>query len=477
LVQGDVSVATTRSLVEELADIVGQAQVFVGDDIGERYRVDITRKYRSHPLLVVRPGSTEEVAAVVRVAAAHNMPLTPIGGQTGTAGGAIPLDGSIALSLERMNRIIEIDTLSMTMTVEAGCVLETAHNAAEADGALLPLDLGARGSAMIGGVIGTNAGGNRVIRWGMMRDMVLGLEAVLADGTIISSLSKMIKDNAGYNWKHALIGSEGTLAIVTRAVLRLRPLPTTRQTALIAARSFEDAIRVMRRLEVVLSGRLSSFEIMWEDFYRRMTEPHLAARPRPMPLGYPFYAIVEAMGGEPGHDDAQFERALAGLLEEEIMVDAVIAQSAREMDAIWSIREDMEGGVAPLRPLIAYDIGMAVRDMPRFVEAAERNVRATYPEAEMTFYGHAGDGNLHVFVSIREMNIEIARVFDTAVFDAVRDVGGSIAAEHAIGVQRAPYLRWCRSPEELDLMQKMKKMFDPQHILNPGKLLDGVPEE
>jgi FAD/FMN-containing dehydrogenase len=470
----------TQPLGIALAAVVGAGHVTAALDIGERYRVDVTRKYASRPAFLVRPATTDEVAAVVRVASAHRTPVTVVGGQTGTVGSAVPSDGGIALSLERMNRITEIDLLSMTMTVEAGCLLQIAQEAAEDKGALLPLDLGARGSAMIGGVIGTNAGGNRVLRWGMMRDMVFGLEAVLADGTVISSMTKMLKDNAGYNWKHLLIGSEGTLGIVTRAVLRLRPLPSTRQTALVAAPNFGKCIEVLRRLEITLSGRLSSFELMWEDFYERMTEAQLPVRPRPLPLGYPIYALIEAMGGDVEGDDAQFERALNTLLEESAIQDAVIARSERERQALWAVREDLQLGIAPMRPFRSYDVSMGVSDMPAFVDTARKNVSVAYPNAQMIFYGHAGDGNLHALVTIgAPMDADVEMRLDTSIFDAVRGVNGSISAEHGIGISRAPFLSWTRSKRELELMQALKQVFDPQHILNPGKLMDacgGLPK-
>lgn len=464
----------SEDLGARLSAIVGDRHVQAGEAIGEHYRIDISRKYDGHPAFVVKPATTEEVSAVVKLAAAEGVSVTPIGGQTGTCGGAVPADGGIALSLERMNRVIEIDTLSMTMTVEAGCILQRAHEAAEAEGTLLPLDLGARGSAMIGGVIGTNAGGNRVLRWGMMRDMVIGLEAVLADGTIVSSLTKMLKDNAGYNWKHLLIGSEGTLGIVTRAVLRLRPLPTTRQTALIGCGSFEATITALRRLEVMLSGRLSSFELMWEDFYEAMTEAQLAQRARPMPLGHGFYAVIEAMGGDAETDGPQFERALMTLIEDGLVADAVIAQSDSQREAIWAVREDMSPGLMPLRPFASYDVSMGLKDMPAFVAAARANMGKAYPDATMLFYGHAGDGNLHAIVSTGAMDKGVQKGFDTAIFDAVRDVGGSIAAEHGIGMARAPFLRWTRSDSEIALMKTIKDAIDPKRILNPGKLLDAM---
>jgi FAD/FMN-containing dehydrogenase len=464
-------------LYTALAEVVGAQRVVTGAAIGERYRLDVTKKYSSRPAFLVQPATTDEVAALVRVASAHRTPITVVGGQTGTVGSAVPSDAGIALSLERMNRIIEIDLPSMTMTVEAGCLLQIAQEEAEKVGALLPLDLGARGSAMIGGAIGTNAGGNRVLRWGMMRDMVIGLEAVLADGTVISSLTKMLKDNAGYNWKHLLIGSEGTLGVVTRAVLRLRPLPSTRQTALVGMRNFDKCIEVLRRLEVVLSGRLSSFEVMWEDFYSRMTEAQLPLRPRPLALGYPIYALIEAMGGDKEADDMQFERVLGGLLEASVIDDAVIANSERERQALWAVREDLQVGIAPMRPFRSYDVSMGVSDMPKFVDTARRNISLMFPSAEMIFYGHAGDGNLHAIVTAgKNTNAEVEHKLDTTVFDAVRDVHGSISAEHGIGVSRAPFLLWTRSERELELMRALKRALDPQNILNPGKLTDAIQE-
>jgi FAD/FMN-containing dehydrogenase len=328
---------------------------------------------------------------------------------------------------------------------------------------------------MIGGVIGTNAGGNRVLRWGMMRDMVIGLEAVLADGTVVSSLTKMLKDNAGYHWKHLLVGSEGTLGIVTRAVLRLRPLPTTRQTALLAAANFEDMIRVMRRLEVSLSGQLSSFELMWGDFYETMTTAQEAQRPRPMATGHGIYALAEAMGGNAQLDGELFMSGLTQLLEEGLLSDAVIAQSEREREALWAVREDLSPGFTPRRPFSSYDVSMAIADMPAFVEAANAALKQAVPDVTVLYYGHAGDGNLHANVSNGTMTAEIKKAFDGAIYGAVSDLGGSISAEHGIGTDRMGYIGLTRTAQELDLMRTIKRAIDPHGILNPGKVfaMDG----
>jgi len=466
----------TEAFGKVLADIVGERWVQQGEDIGERYRTDIMKKYSSNPGWLARPDSTEQVSAIMRAASSAAIAVTVIGGQSGTSGGAVPSDGGLALSLERMNQVLEIDTLSMTMTVEAGCILQLAQQAAEEQDAFLPVDLGARGSAMIGGVIGTNAGGNRVVRWGMMRDMVIGLEAVLADGTIVSSLTKMLKDNAGYHWKHLLVGSEGTLGIVTKAVLRLRPLPTTRQTALIATASFKDMITVMRRLERGLSGQLSSFELMWNEFYEALSGAQIAQRPRPMATGHAIYALVEAMGGNEELDTELFTGSLSALLEEGLIEDAVIAQSGRERDGLWALRDDLVGGLASMHPFISYDVSMAIADMTGFVEAATKALKQAYPEVRILFYGHAGDGNLHANVSIGRLDNEVKHGLNSAVFGAVRDVGGSISAEHGIGMDRMPWLSWTRSESELALMRSIKLAIDPAGILNPGKLLPAAPD-
>jgi FAD/FMN-containing dehydrogenase len=462
---------TDQRVQDDLAAAVGAPFVAVGEDIGERYRVDIIGKYRTAPALLVKPATAEEVAAVVKIAAANGLPVTAIGGQTGTCGGAVAKDGGIALSLERMNRIIEIDTTSMTVTLEAGCILQLAQEAVEKEGAFLPLDLGSRGSAMIGGCIAANSGGNRVLRWGMMRDMVLGLEVVLADGTVVSSLTKMIKDNAGYHWKELMIGSEGTLGIVTKAVLRLRPEPLTNQTALVALPSFDMVTRLLRDFEVKLSGQLSSFEVMWGSFYELVSTAQLAQRPRPMALGYPYYVLVERLGGDPMVDPAQFERALTEQIKAGVIVDAIIAKSEKERQALWALRDELRGAFDPLQPCSVYDVGMALVEMPKFVGLVQRNVEEAYPGAVLIFYGHAGDGNLHLVVSVGEARVGNDHDIDRIVYETVQTVHGSIAAEHGIGLSRLPFIGLSRSDAELALMARLKQALDPQGLLNPGKVV------
>lgn len=467
----DAPASAGERVQDELVAALGARHVVAGEEIGERYRVDIIGKYRTAPAFLAKPATTEEVASVVKIAAAHGLPITMVGGQTGTCGGAIARDGGIVLSLERMNRILEIDTTSMTLTVEAGCILQIAQEAVEQQGAFLPLDLGSRGSAMIGGCIAANSGGNRVLRWGMMRDMVIGLEVVLADGSVVTSLTKMIKDNAGYHWKELMIGSEGTLGVVTRAVLRLRPSPLTNQTALVALPGFDMVTRLLRDLEVRLSGQLSSFEVMWGAFFELISTAQLSQRPRPMALGHPFYVLVERLGGDPLVDAEQFERLLAEQIEAGVVLDAVIAKSETQRAALWAVREELRGAFAPLQPCSVYDVSMGLIDMPRFVTLVERELEAAYPGAKLFFYGHAGDGNLHLVVSVGKERTGDGSNIDRVVYETVQRVSGSIAAEHGIGMSRLPFIGLTRSEAELALMARLKQALDPQGLLNPGKVV------
>ena len=458
-------------LAATLAALIGERHVLTGDAIGEHYRIDITRKYKSHPAILVKPQSTVEVSEIVKLAAAQDMPITVIGGQTGTVGSAVPANGGLALSLERMNSIVEIDLLSMTMTIEAGCILQIAQETAEAQGALLPLDLGARGSATIGGTIATNAGGNRVLRWGMAGDMVIGLEAVLADGSVVSSLTKMLKDNAGYRWKDLLVGSEGTLGIITRAVLRLRPLPRSTQTALVAMSGFDCVPRLLRRLEARFAGQLSSFELMWNDFYEYVSKAQLQYRPQPMPAVHALYALVETLGGDPERDMELFQEVLAEAQATGLIEDAVIAQTARDRTNLWAVRDDLAEAMRPMQPAVAFDVSMALQDMAAFVEMSKKALFELRPAATVLYYGHAGDGNLHLAVSLDKHDPDAYRKVDDVVYGCLEKLGGSVSGEHGIGTGKLDYIAITRSPEELALMRSIKRSLDPKNILNPGKIL------
>jgi FAD/FMN-containing dehydrogenase len=376
-------------------------------------------------------------------------------------------EGAIALSLERMNAIEEIDAAGAIMVVQAGCILQTACEAADAAGLFLPLDLGARGSATIGGNISTNAGGNRVLRYGMMREMVLGLEAVLADGTVVTSMNRLIKNNTGYDLKQLFIGSEGTLGVVTRAVLRLRPKPTSQQTAFLAVDSFEALPKLLRYLEAELSGALSAFEVMWPEYYDLVTtEP---ARGRPvLPPGSPYYVLTETLGSHPEADAERFEQVLGGALEEGFIVDAAIAKSQAERDRMWGLRDDV-GQVARNGPVVTFDVSLPIPEMEAYVARIRRDLTAAWPAATCTVFGHLGDGNLHVIAGAGDRKHRHA--IEEIVYAPLKAFSGSVSAEHGIGLQKLEFIGISRSPVELAVMRTLKDALDPKHILNPGKIL------
>jgi FAD/FMN-containing dehydrogenase len=420
------------------------------------------------PIAVLMPNSTQQVATILRLCHGAHQPVVPWGGKTGLVDGGVA-DGALALSLERMNRIEEIDTLGATMTVEAGCVLQTVCEAADANGLFFPLDLGARGSATIGGNIATNAGGNRVIRYGMMRDMVLGLEAVLADGKVLSSLNRLIKNNAGYDLKHLFIGSEGTLGIVTRAVLRLRPRPVSQQTAFVAVDTFDRLPQLLRHIERLLGGTLSAFEVMWEDFYKLVTTCPAKGRP-PIPHGHPYYVLVEALGGDQVSDSARFERALTSALEGGHLVDAVIAKSQAERDQMWALRDDVIQ-LARNFPIFVFDVSLRISEMEGYIAGIRHALTARWPGSTLVVFGHLGDGNLHIIVGVGDAGAEARKAVEAIVYGALRARGGSVSAEHGIGLEKRPYLGWSRGGDEIALMRSLKQMLDPRNILNPGKIL------
>jgi len=456
------------ALLEQLRQVLGDGGVLVGDDAIDAGRSPWTRT--GAPKAVLRPRSTEQVSQILAAANAAGVPVTAWGGLTGLVDGA-RADGALALSLSRMNAVEAIDTVSGTMRVQAGCVLQTACEAAEAQGLLLPLDLGARGSATIGGNISTNAGGNRVLRWGMMREMVLGLEAVLADGTVVSALNPLMKNNTGYDLKQLFIGSEGTLGVVTRAVLRLRPKPVSDNVALLAVDTFEALPQVLNRLRQAIGAQLSAFEVMWADFYELVTTPPANGRP-PLPHGHPYYVLVEAMGADPEADAEPFERVLGEALEAGEIADAAIARSVGERNAIWALRDDV-GQTGRNAPILAFDVSLNIADMEAYVAEVRAALAARWPEtSSLVVFGHLGDGNLHVIAGVGDRSPEARHAVEETVYGPLRRIGGSISAEHGIGLQKREFLSWTRSPAELGLMRTLKRALDPNNILNPGKILE-----
>jgi FAD/FMN-containing dehydrogenase len=393
------------------------------------------------------------------------------GGLTGLVGGARASADDIVLSLERMNAIEAVDTINRTLTVGAGAILHSVHDVAEEAGLLFPLDFGARGSATIGGSISTNAGGNSVIRYGMTRDQLLGVEAVLADGTIISSLKGVIKNNTGYDLKQLFIGSEGTLGIVTRAVLRLRPLPRSRNTALVAIEDFDRLGRFLRDMDSALGGTLSAFEVMWNDFYKLIVgdgDKH----GQPLQPSHGYYVLIESTGGHEDADKSRFEDALEEALEQELIVDAVIAQSKQQREDLWAIRDDIEGLGKALFPVITFDVSLGIPQMDDYVEEVRKHLTEHWADSKMVVFGHLGDGNIHLVITIGSLEEKEVHAVEAIVYEALGRRQGIISAEHGIGVDKRAYLKHSRSTAEIALMKTLKQALDPKGILNPGKIFE-----
>lgn len=442
--------------LSELQAALGPEACLTGPALeGVAHRSDASGSGRHLPLALLRPGSVEEISTALAICRRHGQPVVPQGGMTGLAGGANCKPGDIALSMARFQGIEEIDPIAGAMVVRAGTVLETAQNAAEDAGFLLPIDLGARGSCQIGGNIATNAGGLRVIRHGTVRDNLLGLEAVQADGTVLSHLSRMQKNNTGYDLRHLFAGSEGTLGIVTRAVLRLRPLPKQVETAICALSSYDAVLALMAMAREKVA--LSAFEAMWADYFEVCGGQRLFAE---IP---PFTVIVETEGGG-------LEPLLEQAFEDGIVFDALIAQSRADARRFWEVRE----GALPeahLDDILNFDVSLPIAAADRYAQACRAAVAQALPSARCFFFGHIGDSNLHIMVEVPGYSEADAHLVDRIAYDIVRDMGGVISAEHGIGTLKRDWLGHSRSPGELAAMRAIKTALDPAGILNPGKVL------
>jgi FAD/FMN-containing dehydrogenase len=365
-----------------------------------------------------------------------------------------------------MNGIEELDVAAQTLTAGAGVTMQAAQQAAAEAGLYFPVDIGARGNCMLGGIVSTNAGGTKVIRYGMTRDSVLGLEAVLADGTVLSSMNRYLKNNSGFDLKQLFIGSEGVLGIVTRVVFRLAPRPTTHNVALLACSDFGAVVATLATAQRSLPATLTGFEVMWNSFYERAVRPRgrLAA---PLPAGLPLYILLEAMGSEPGHDDARFEALLAELLEAGLLLDGVMAKSDRERADIWAIRDEVE-------PVIEhshnFDVSLRSAEAGAYVSALEASL-AAIPDTEVVAFGHLGDNNVHVCVQMRDQSPARIHAVEEVVYAELRPFEGAISAEHGIGLEKRAWLPVSRTPAEIELMRMLKRTLDPRNILNPGKVV------
>ncbi len=467
-----------RSFLDEIRIIVGPAGLITSPDEFAPYATDWRKRYVGKPLAVVRPASTAEVARVVRACSEARTAIVPQGGNTGLCGAATPdASGSqIVLNLSRMNRLRGIDARNSTMTVEAGCVLANLQKTAEEAGRLFPLSLAAEGSCEIGGNLSTNAGGTAVLRYGNARELVLGLEVVLPSGEIWDGLRGLRKDNTGYDLKQLFIGAEGTLGVITAAVLKLFPLPKSRATAVASVQSPEKALELLDRTLDACGERLTGFEL-FSDFCLSLVLKHFKDNTAPFPRRFPHYVLMELSDTQPGEG----ARTLAeGVLEEALgnglILDAAVAQSEAQSRAFWALRENISEAQAHEGPNIKHDVSIPISRIAEFVSATDAELARARPWVRMVTFGHLGDGNLHYNVSAPEgvaadVFVGESTAINLMVHDSVARFGGSISAEHGLGQLKREEIRRYKSPLELELMRAIKRALDPLGIMNPGKVL------
>lgn len=466
-------------LVNRFATLVGDRNALTSAGDIKPYITDMRGRYQVTTPLVLRPDTVEEVSEILKLATQTSTPIVPQGGNTGLVGGGLPLAGSeqVVVSLGRMNRILEIDPDSGTMTVEAGAILQTIQQAADDADRLFPLSLGAQGSCQIGGNIGTNAGGTSVLAYGNTRDLVMGLEAVLPSGDIWDGLSKLRKDNTGYDLKNLFIGAEGTLGIVTKAVLKLFPKPRGRELAYVAVESPQAALQLFNAAQLEADTSLTAFEFM-ASIAMEFTLKHAQNTVRrPIEGNHPWYVLMEISSSRSATDARQLlEAILEEAFESGLVRDAVLAESLQQQHDYWMLREDMSLAQKPEGASIKNDVSVPVGSMPEFLKLADAAVLSIVPDARIVSFGHLGDGNVHYNIS-QPVGWEVERYFayEQKIHDAVNGIvlslGGSISAEHGIGQMKRDKLASIKDPTALQMMRAVKKAWDPAGIMNPGKVI------
>jgi D-lactate dehydrogenase (cytochrome) len=460
-----------------LAAVVGPSHLLIDDESTARYREESRGLYHGVVKAVVRPASTEEVAEVVRLCAAHGLSMVPQGGNTGTCGGAVPMDDrTIVIATERLDRIRELDPVDFTMTVEAGCILADLQAAADAAGCLFPLSLGGEGSCRIGGNLSTNAGGTNVLRYGNARDLMLGLEVVLPDGRVWNGLRALRKDNTGYALKHLFVGAEGTLGIVTAVALKLFAKPVEWHTAVVAIDSPAAALTLLARLRQASGDLVNACELI-PRIGLDLGFKNLPGGREPFATRYPWYVLVELSSARAGGLRAVLEEVLERGAEDGLVLDAVLAESGEQRRALWRLREIMAGGHQHQEgALIKHDVSVPVSRVAELIARATAAVEEAWPGVRTIAFGHVGDGNVH-FNLVQPVDGDgvafgAARpLLNGVVHDIVDALGGSVSAEHGVGLLKIDEMARYKSGVELDLMHAVKQALDPRGLMNPGKVL------
>ena len=457
-------------MVDTLKKIVGEDSVL--SDGKEKSRFDHIWKtdIPTNAIAVVFPKDTDELSSIMKVCFENNQKILVQGGLTNLVGSTKTFKDEIIVSLDRMNKIEEIDEKSRTITLQSGVIVEDAINAVNEKDLLLPLNFGAKGSAQIGGVVSTNAGGLRVIKYGMTRGLVLGLEAVLSNGEIISSMKKVIKDNSGYDLKQIFIGSEGTLGIVTKVILKLEEKPESRCSALVALNSYDNVVNLLKFIEKGLSGTLTGFELMWNDTYKTMRDSSENFSPL-LPSTHPFYVFIESLGSNLNSDFDKLSELISEAAEQNLIENAILAQNEREQKIIWDMREDVSVLAKKSKFDQHFDISLPIPVIDKEIQIATKKLKKL-PFIEHVFtFGHVADGNIHFIIGKNDNSIKNAEKVNQIIYSNLKENGGSVSAEHGIGLDKKKYLYTSRSTEEINLMKTLKKILDPKNILNPGRVI------
>lgn len=457
------------TIIDAFYQILSPEQLLTGAELSARY-THIWRMDESlHAKAVLLPKSTEEVSDILKICNVWQQEVVVHGGLTNLVGGTEVTENQVVISLEKLNDLSPVDVSGRSITVGAGVILEEVIRAAAEEDLLFPLNFGAKGSAQIGGVLSTNAGGLRVLKFGMARSLVLGLEVVLADGRILSNLKTIIKDNSGYDLKQLFIGSEGTLGIITKAVLKLVEAPKSRNSAWIGVNGYEDVVRFLKYIDRELAGGLSAYELVWRETFRAMTSASDAVK-SPLPYDYEFYVLVESLGSDQEKDRDRLIEIIENAMLDELVMDAAIAYTDADLEWFWKIREDVRVLSSIANNDQHFDISLPIPLIGEYVENIKNSLEKIDEVEEVFIFGHVADGNIHLVIGKSEGSVALKNRVNDIVYAGIAQVNGSVSAEHGIGLDKRAYLHFCKSETEIEVMKTLKSVLDPNGILNPGRI-------
>ena len=459
-----------NSIIRLFIEVLDNSSVLVGESLKSRFYHIWKTDIQLESLCLLLPRTTDEVSSIVKICNDNNQEIIIHGGLTNLVGSTISNKTQVVISLEKMNRVIEVDESAKTITCESGVIIEDIINTVKDKNLLLPLNFGARGSAQIGGAVSTNAGGLRVFKYGMTRNLVLGIEAVLPDGTIISSLKKLMKDNSGYDLKQLFIGSEGTLGIVTKVVLRLYRLPKTRYTSLAVSNNYQDVLNLLKIMEDEISSSLTGYELLWNNTYKQMVSDTTLYN-KYLPDNYKYYVFIEYMGGDFENDYNLFESIILECIDKRVIDDAVIGKDDKEQVNIWGIREDVAVLADERKFDQQFDISIPVPLIGEIIDKISKELKDCEGVKTIFPFGHVADGNIHFIIGKDSDDNDLKSKINDIVYNNTQQVNGSISAEQGIGIDKKKYLIKSRSEDEIELMRLLKKSIDPKNILNPGRVI------